>query len=124
MKKALIVLGLIILLIISSCDLNKNHFVGNWTATQLIAGDPPVLFTYHINFTEEMRFVMSLGADGVIVISVAGSYDYTDTTISLHFDPNPDLDIGEETMTYSFSQDHDICYLTDSGGTTLVFYRQ
>ena len=130
MKKILIVLRLIILMIVSACDLNENHFVGTWQYSEYSEEwnpyPPPEFLSgttvYTVIFSEDMHltFLMELYIGGVWDggLGMSGTYDYTDTELMVTCSGMPDV-----IMTYSFSADYESLTIYEDG-IPMTFARQ
>jgi hypothetical protein len=94
-RLAILAVGLALLVGLSSCYIFRaNHFIGDWR------GDVPIGYTtatLEISFDSDMNLTYAMSIPGYGSYTMNGTYDYTDTDLTITGD-------GESsTMPYEFS---------------------
>ncbi len=125
MKKAALLLSAVLLL--AGCDalFHPNHFAGTWighgemTQTATPGPDDTTVTTIDdlVIFNEDLTFELQQGFQQVLNDGVpsslfqmgTGTYAYTETDLTMTFDPASDPGLNSATSTYAFSNGDDTC---------------
>jgi hypothetical protein len=134
MKKLVFLLCAVFFL--AGCDalFHPNRFVGTWIGYgELVEEDTPdpgdttlTSLDDVVTFNDDMTFELGQGfqqsENDVITLSVyqkgTGTYAYTETELTMTFDPTSDPGLNSDTPSYAFSDDDDTCTIQP---TTLAF---
>jgi hypothetical protein len=134
MKKPVLLLSA--LLALAGCDalFHPNHFVGTWIGHgELVEADTPnpgdtteTTIDDVVIFSEDLTFEIQQGYQQVVndVVSASlfqmgtGTYAYTETVLTMSFNPTSDPGLNSDTPAYAFSDGNDTCTIQP---TTLAF---